>query len=279
MTAVALPDGRRLAYQQYGPADGTPVLFVPGAGCGRLMTFGDDDVLHRHHVRMICVDRPGLGDSTHHTTKTFTSVADDVGHLVRTVVGEPVPVIANSQGAPFGLAMAAGHWTRALVLASPIDDIAFPAITDQLPDPLRDLVAAVAADPRAVGSHLLTFTAQTVFDMVMADYPASDAAVYDRPEFRAQFRAALDDGFRSGPAGYAGDTVLAMSAWPSAVFEPRVPVHILFGAEDGVHSPDLGLTLSRRISRARRDVVAGTGGALLWSHAGLVLQAAADLVR
>lgn len=271
MTTIELRDGRHLAYRAYGPAGGTPVLFIPGAGSGRLMRFGDDALLDRRHVRLLSVDRPGLGGSTADPAKTFSSVADDLGELVRDVVGQPVSVIANSQGAPFALALAATSWARGLVLVSPIDDVAYPPITALLPAAYREMVAAVAADPEALAADLAHYTPDALYTMVMSDYPACDAAVYRRPDFQALFRAALQDAFTGGAAGYARDTMLAMTSWPAELFCPAVDVHILFGAEDAVHSPDLGEHLTNRIRGARREVVAGAGGALLWARPDLVL--------
>jgi hypothetical protein len=74
--------------------------------------------------------------------------------------------------------------------------------------------------------------------------------VYGRPKFRTLLRDALDDGFSSGATGYARDTILAMSAWPAKLFDPGMDVRILFGADDRVHSPDLGMTLANRIRGA-----------------------------
>lgn len=274
MTAICetieLCDGRRLAYRAYGPVDGTPVLFIPGAGSGRLMRFGDDALLNRRDVRLISVDRPGLGGSTADPAKSFGSVAADLGEVAREVGGGPVRVVANSQGAPFALALAATSWARGLVLVSPIDDVAYPPITALLPAAYREMIAGVAADPDALAADLSRYTADAMYAMVMSDYPECDAAVYHRADFRALFEAALQDAFAGGAAGYAQDTVLAMTAWPAELFDPAVDVRILFGSEDAVHSPDLGAQLSHRIRGARREVVAGAGGALLWARPDLV---------
>jgi pimeloyl-ACP methyl ester carboxylesterase len=274
MTTIDLRDGRQLAYRAYGPAGGTPVLFIPGAGSGRLMRFGDDALLQRRNVRLISVDRPGLGGSTADPAKTFASVAHDLGELVRDVVGGPVSVIANSQGAPFALALAATSWARGLLLVSPIDDVAYPPVTALLPAPYREMVAAVAEDPDALAADLSGYTAEALYTMVMSDPPECDAAVYGHPDFQSLFRTALQDAFAGGAAGYARDTVLAMTAWPAELFDPAVDVRILFGGDDAVHSPDLGAQLTNRIRGARREVVAGAGGALLWARPELVLDTA-----
>ncbi|MEE6176251.1 alpha/beta fold hydrolase [Mycobacterium sp. 050134] len=173
------------------------------------------------------------------------------------------------------MAVATTGLARGVVLVSPIDDVGYPPTTALLPEEYRTMVDAVALDANAVEQRLSAYTADALFDMLMSNYPTSDEAIYGQPGFRSLLRTALEDGFASGAAGYARDTVLAMSAWPAKLFDPGVDVCVLFGADDRVHSPDLGLTLAERICGARRDIVDLAGGGLLWSHPDVVLAAAA----
>lgn len=272
MQTILLPDGRSIAYRDHGPADGSPLIFLPGAGCGRLMRFGDDDLLAARGVRLISVDRPGLGASTADPGKTLATVAADLAHLIEAVASEPVPVVANSQGAPFGLALARHAQVQVLVLVSPIDDVGHPATTALLGTPHRGFVADVAADPATAEQQLRGFTAEDVYRMVMSGYPDSGAPVYGSAEFQSMFAAALADGFSSGAAGYARDTVLATLPWPADLFDGHAPVTILYGADDDAHSPDHAATLAHRLG-ARRQVVDGVGGALMWERPELVLDA------
>ncbi|WP_304106408.1 alpha/beta fold hydrolase [Mycolicibacterium bacteremicum] len=270
MQTIQLPDGRTLAYREYGPAAGSPLIFLPGAGCGRLMRFGDDSLLAAYGVRLFSVDRPGLGSSSADADKSLGSVASDLAHLMAVVSAQPVVVIANSQGAPFGLALARYEQVRSLVLASPIDDLGHPPTTALLGTPHRAFVRHVADEPAAAETNLQEFGADDLYRMVMSGYPASDAPTYGRPEFQAMFRSALADGFGSGAAGYARDTVLATLPWPAELFDRRVPVSILYGADDDAHSPDHAATLAHRLG-ARRQIVDGVGGSLLWARPELVL--------
>ncbi len=264
--------GRRVAYATYGPDDGVPVLFIAGAGCGRRMSFGRG-LLDDHGLRLISVDRPGIGGSDPDPDKTFDTVAADFAVVVDAVAGRPVSVVANSQGAPFGLALARTGRVTKLVLASPIDDLGHPPLTALLPAGPREFVRAMTMDPYAALSNLSGFTADRLFDMIMAHYPPSDAAVYDDPGFRAMLRVALADGFSQGPAGYARDTLLATTPWPAELMAPGVEVHVLFGSDDDMHSPDRCATLALRIPGLTRTVVDGVGGSLLWARAELVFSA------
>src|SRR5690606_13334769 len=78
--SLPLPDGRTLAYAEYGDPDGAPVLFVPGAASGRRMSFGGP-LPHRRRIRLISIDRPGLGASTPDPEKTLRSVGADLTRL------------------------------------------------------------------------------------------------------------------------------------------------------------------------------------------------------
>jgi hypothetical protein len=214
VSRLALPDGRTLAFRGYGHEGGAPVLFVPGAASGSLMRFGEE-LLDGRGLQLHSVDRPGLGGSDADLDKSLASVGDDLRRLTATL-GGPVPVVANSQGAPFALAAALAGAASRLVLVSPVDEVAHPPTTALLPEPVRELVAAVAANPDEAVARFADFSAESLFDFVLGDHPPSDAAVFGDPDFRALLRAALDDGFRWGPDGYARDTVLAMSPFSSA---------------------------------------------------------------
>lgn len=272
VSLLALPGDRALAFRPYGPAAGTNVLFVPGAASGSAMRFGQE-LLHDRGLRLISVDRPGLGGSTADERKSLASVGDDLLRLTARL-GGPLPIVANSQGAPFALAAALAGAASRLVLVSPADEVAYPAITRQLPEPVRALVAALPAAPENAAARFADFSADRFFDFVLGDYPVSDSAVYGDPGFRALFRAALGEGFAQGPDGYARDTALAMLPWALDLGAIDVPVTVLFGGDDTNHSPDLGATLATRIPAAERVVVPGVGGSLLWARPELALDAA-----
>jgi pimeloyl-ACP methyl ester carboxylesterase len=173
LARLVLPAGRSLAFRTYGPPDGVPLLFVPGAAAESTMRFGEA-LLDGRGLRLVSVDRPGLGGSDPDPAKSLASVGDDLGRLAAHL-GGPVPVVANSQGAPFALAAALAGAASRLVLVSPADDVAHPAVTAQLPGPVRTLVASVAADPVNAEARFADFTAERFFDFVLSTYPTSDA--------------------------------------------------------------------------------------------------------
>src|SRR5690606_14534898 len=108
--------------------------------------------------------------------------------------------------------------------------------------------------------------------MVVDGADERSRAVYEEPEFRARYRQALAEGFAGDGAAYVRDTLLAMRPWNLDLASIEVPVSVLFGASDVVHSPDLGAILTGRIPGATRRIIADAGGALLWTHSADVLR-------
>ncbi|MGK9458879.1 alpha/beta fold hydrolase [Streptomyces sp. G6] len=260
-----------LGWAEWGPQDGVPVLLCPGAATSRRLGFGAG-VVEALGIRLVSVDRPGLGASTPAPGRTFADFAADVRALCALRGLDHPAVVGNSQGAPFALACAEVGLASALALVSAADEVAAPEFAAALPAELRALTERAVRDPSGAEEFFVGFDAEAMWDMVMGGSPACDLAVYREDGFAAAYRRALAEGFAQGAAaGYARDTVLAMGRWPFALDALTVPVDIWYGEHDTSHSPDNGALLATRIPGARRHVVPGTGGALLWTYGELVL--------
>lgn len=258
-----LGGGRVLGWAEWGPPGGVPVLFSPGAATSRRLGFGAGH-LDELGVRLISIDRPGLGVSTLVPDQTFDRFAADIGAFCAgRRLGVPA-MVGNSQGTPFALACVLAGVAGPLALVSPMDEVA--RLTHRLPDGQAKLVRWVASDPQAVEAFFAGFGADDLLKLILDASPPEDLAVYRSPAFHTAFRAALDDGFRQGPAGYARETAMAMGRWPFDLGAVTTPVDIWFGELDTSHSPDQGATLVARIPGARRRLVPGAGGAILWTH-------------
>src|SRR5690348_8901714 len=78
--AVGVAPQRRMAWSEWGPEDGVPVLFSPGAATSSSLGFVAG-VVERLGVRLIAVDRPGLGGSDPAPGRTLLDTAADVRAL------------------------------------------------------------------------------------------------------------------------------------------------------------------------------------------------------
>lgn len=265
---TSLADGRRLGWAEWGPVDGTAVLLCPGAATSRWLGFGGD-VIDELGVRLISVDRPGLGASDPAPGRTLLDFAADIGQLARLRGLSGLRAVGFSQGAPFALACAAAGVVSGVAVVSGGDELAHPLLADKLVPDVRRLVDAVASDATAAEVSIAGFgSAQVMWEMVISMSGAADREVYTAPDFAWAYRRALDEGFAQGAAGYARDTVLSMGRWPFDLSHITVPVELWYGGQDTspVHSPDFGETLARRMPEAVRHFLPEAGGALLWTH-------------
>jgi pimeloyl-ACP methyl ester carboxylesterase len=216
------PDGRLPGWAEWGPPDGVPVLLCPGAATSRWLGFGAG-VVETLGVRLVSVDRPGLGASPPAPGRGFSDFADDMRRLCAIRgLGRPA-VVGNSQGAPFALACAAEGIASAPAVVSGADEVAAPEFASAPDADLRDLVELTARDPAGTEEFFADFTADAMWDMVMAGSPECDLTVYQDPGFAAAYRRALDEGFAQGAAGYARDTALTMGCRPFALQQPSRP--------------------------------------------------------
>jgi pimeloyl-ACP methyl ester carboxylesterase len=276
-----LPDGRHLGWAEWGPADGTPVLLCPGAATSRWLGFGGDAV-DAFGVRLVSVDRPGLGASDPAPGRTLSSWATDLRHLIQDRALHAPSVVGFSQGAPFALALAADGLVKAVAVVSGSDELAHPRFTHSLTPQVRAMVDAVAADPDAATASFADFgSADALWDLIITTSPEADRAVYTDPVFRQAFRHAMDEAFSQGPAGYARDTVLAMARWPFDLAGITVPIDLWYGQHDTspVHSPDLGASLAGMLPTATRHLLPDAAGSLLWTHTEAVLRTLLDHAR
>ncbi len=276
--AERLPDGRLLGWAEWGPVDGTPVLLSPGAATSRRLGFGADAV-EALGVRLISLDRPGLGASSPRPRRTLAGFATDIREFAALRGLHRPAMVGNSQGAPFALACAAQDVIGALAVVSGADEVADPRFAGRLPDELARIVGLAVHEPDAAERLFAGFTPQDMWNMVRAGSPDCDRAVYEEPAFAAAYQEALREAFAPGPQGYARDTVLAMGRWGIAHDAITIPVDLWYGAEDTGHSPDRGAGLARRIPGAVRHLVPGIGGAVLWTHSEAVLRTLLDRAR
>ena len=110
---IKLSDGRHLGYAEYGPSSGRPVLYFHGTPSSRLELLLLDHygvnlegLLAGAGLKLLAVDRPGMGLSTFNPKGDFLSFAGDVGELMQQQGILNCPVLCWSGGGPYALATA-----------------------------------------------------------------------------------------------------------------------------------------------------------------------------
>ncbi|HSH82371.1 MAG TPA: alpha/beta hydrolase [Herpetosiphonaceae bacterium] len=96
---VRLRDGRTLGYAEYGALRGTPVISFMGSGTRVLRP--PDHVTAEKGVRLLVVERPGMGLSSFHPGRTLLDWPDDVVQLADALELERFAVIGASGAGPY----------------------------------------------------------------------------------------------------------------------------------------------------------------------------------
>jgi len=111
-SGIRLPDGRALAWAEYGSPRSYPCLLLPDTGSSRLAPrwLLHDDALPAA-VRLLAVDRPGVGASDPVGLGGQEDPAEDLRHLVETLAVGRVAVVGIGQGAADALTFAGRYPT------------------------------------------------------------------------------------------------------------------------------------------------------------------------
>ncbi|GAB2959212.1 alpha/beta hydrolase [Micromonospora polyrhachis] len=268
---TTLPDDRQLAWSQWGPLDGQPVIFCTGAGMSGSLGFGAE-ALAELGLRLIAVDRPGLSRSSPCPGKTLETWVADVRHLIEQHKLDRVTTVGFSQGAPFALALGGAGVARAVAVVAGQDDLA--TVTHLLSEDVAGMVRAAQQDPARFERRFTELaTADGLWEMVIGMSSERDRAYYTESGFGSAYRRALTEGFSQGAGGYARDLAIVIRPWPIPVEQVTVPVDLWYGGLDTspVHSPDFGETLVNRLPNARRHLLPAEGSSLLWTQARQIL--------
>ncbi len=108
--ALRLPDGRAMAWAEYGSARGLPCVLIPDTASSRL---APGWLLHDSAlpavIRMLALDRPGIGVSDPIGLGGAEQPAEDLRHMVETLAVGRVAVIGIGRGVDDAFAFAARY--------------------------------------------------------------------------------------------------------------------------------------------------------------------------
>lgn len=103
-----LPHGRKLGYDEYGSPDGKPIFYLHGSPSSRLEVklYVSEDLLQSLNVRLVAVDRPGMGRSDFQPNRALLDFPKDLLALADHLNIRRFSILAYSLGGPYGLACA-----------------------------------------------------------------------------------------------------------------------------------------------------------------------------
>jgi pimeloyl-ACP methyl ester carboxylesterase len=256
---LRLPDGRQLAWYEYGDAAGRPCVYATGTPASGLAGKTYDKGAAEAAVRWISVDKPGYGHSDLAPGRTLLQWTEDIRLLVDHLGLDRFAVAGESGGGPYALALAYAlpdRITTAIVIAGlgPGDD---PSARDGMKRTNKLIYGLAQRAPwalrLAIGAMARTLRdekkAQRYLAKQNAAAPAADRAAYADPEFAHLSLAAARDAFRTGTAGAVEEMRLLTRAWGFRLEDIRTHVDLFHGEQD-VNVP---VAVARRVAAALQN--------------------------
>ncbi len=272
---LSLPDGRVLAWAEYGDPAGRPVFHFHGVPGCRLERHPDGSIARDLGIRLIVPDRPGMGRSTPQPGRSLLDWPDDVAALADHLGVDRFHAIGVSGGCPYTLACAYRLRDRlhAVALVSGIGPIATVAGATRGMIPLERLALAVAR----YAPWVLGVPFGLVAKRVKCDHewrlkkrvmrvPSADDELAASPEIQRVFREIFREATRQGGRSIAHEAHLLASPWPfdPAALDASLPMFLWHGEADTIVPVSSGRYLAGVLPNCRATFLPGEGHYLVF---------------
>lgn len=265
--AATVSGGRKLGYAEFGPADGFPVFWFHGTPGARnqvppLGRAAADDL----GLRVIGVERPGIGRSTQHRYRSIAEFAPDIEILADRLGADRFGVVGLSGGGPYTLAVA--HRLPERVVAAGVLGGVAPTVGQHagrggIVDLTRRFNRPLAAAGAPLGMLLwgvvngLEPVAGPVYSRFAGLMPEGDRRVFAADGVQEMFVGDLVSGSRRQCRALTNDIVLFGRDW---AFDPTAittPVYWWHGDADPIVRLDHARSLAEKMPTATFEVRPG----------------------
>ncbi len=242
---IAVGDDRQIGFAEFGDPQGRAVFWLHGTpGARRQIPMEARVYAEQRKVRLIGVDRPGIGSSTPYQYDTVFAFADDMRTIADTLGIDKMEVIGLSGGGPYTLACAAAMPDR-VVAAGVIGGVAPTMGSDAIAGGVMGSVGLrvapllqAAGGPIGLAASLLIRLirplASPAADLYGRVSPEADRRLLARPEIKAMFLDDLLNGSRKQMAAPFADVVVFARDWGFRLDEVKVPVRWWHGDHDHI---------------------------------------------
>ena len=249
---IAVGDDRQIGFAEFGDPQGRAVFWLHGTpGARRQIPMEARVYAERRQIRLIGIDRPGIGSSTPYQYDTVFAFADDLRTIADTLGIDKMEVIGLSGGGPYALACAAAMPDRVMA-AGVIGGVAPTTGSDGIAGGVMGSVGLrvapllqVAGGPIGLAAsaliRLIRPLASPAADLYGRVSPEADRRLLARPEIKAMFLDDLLNGSRKQMAAPFADVVVFARDWGFRLDEVKVPVRWWHGDHDHIVPFEHGL--------------------------------------
>jgi pimeloyl-ACP methyl ester carboxylesterase len=254
---IRLRDGRRLGYAEWGDPVGRPLFFFHGWPGSRIEGCLGDEAARARGVRLIAIDRPGMGLSDFQQRRTLLDWPDDVVQVAVALGLDRFAVLGISGGGPYAAVCAwklSDRLTGAGIVSSlaPLDVPGAVASMGRQNRLVFQLVGHVAILGRVLMAAMAVSVNRRRDHILERGVAAAvDKEFLRRPEVRKILGESLSEAFRRGSRGAAWEMGLYARPWGFPLGDIRTPVYLSHGEQDANAPVTMGHYLATRIPECR----------------------------
>lgn len=277
---MRLADGRALGFAQYGLPDGTPLFFFHGMGASRLTRHPDPAIVRRLGVRLIGIDRPGIGLSDPQPGRRLLDWPDDVAQLADTLGLERFAILGWSGGGAHALACAYKLPER--LTAVGIVSGAAPLVLREPPEYLSAqwrlaarIVHLAPASARLLASweaRLFQQKPRHFLQWVFSHLSPTDRTLLAEPAMYAMLLETTHEVFRQGSRGLSDDMLVLARPWGFRPQDVQLPVSLWHGQADTILDQQFARYLARALPDCQARFFPEEGHFLFLTHWQEILQ-------
>src|SRR6476620_3255634 len=242
---VAVGGDRQIGFAEFGAPPGRTIFWLHGTpGARRQIPIEARAYAEEADIRLIGIDRPGIGSSTPHQYENVLEFAEDLRTIADVLGIGKMAVVGLSGGGPYTLACAAAMPER-VVAAGVVGGVAPTIGADSIGGGLRGNLGTRVAPLLAVAKVPIGMVATTLIRLIRpfggpaADLyglvsPPADRALLARPEIKAMFLDDLLNGSRRQMAAPFYDVIAFAGDWGFRLDEVKVHVRWWHGDADHI---------------------------------------------
>jgi pimeloyl-ACP methyl ester carboxylesterase len=268
--AVSTRDGRTLAYLEVGDPQGPLVIHNHGGPSSRFEARLLAEAASKNRLRLVCVERPGMGQSSRQKTRSYSGWADDMVTIANALGYRAFGVTGWSEGGPWALAAAAYIDPARLRHISSIAGGSYGTFGNnwaaQYLSKIDAFGGALALRFRP-GFRLmyasLGFTAEYCRNSFVKQLRKSvndyDRQILLRPQVATTFGDACAECFSHGSGGLVRDAELLYRSWAFDVSTIDRRVHMWQGLDDRLVPDPINKAVADRMPGSVWHPVEGAG--------------------
>ena len=263
---ITLKDGRKLGYIELGNKDGKPLFHFHGFPGSRLeATLLSEIDIDMTNIRLISIDRPGMGLSDFKKNRTLLDWPDDVVELADALGIDKFAVEGISGGGPYAAACAykiperltscgiiSGLASKDLEIEKKIKLFSFIRIFPWLFKLMMWLQSRGLKDSEKAEKNM---------KKAMKKYPEADRKVLDNPQILALFIRESAEAFRQGSKGIYYEGKIYANSWGFNLedISPKLNVYLWHGDADKNVPIAMGRGMCKLIPNCEGNFYPGEG--------------------